>query len=52
MNSFPNLFDHLERRTSIYITYCRKTQNVFAFFSDQLYELINTVPMIYLLIYI
>jgi len=33
MNSFSTLFDTLERPTSIYITNCRKTQNLFAFFS-------------------
>ena len=52
MNNFPTLFEPLERPTSIYVAYCRKTQNAFAFFSPQLYEFINTVPIIYLSIYI
>ena len=52
MNSFPTLFDTLERPTSIYIANCKKTQNLFAFVSPQLYELVNAIPIIYLSIYI
>jgi len=52
LNSFPTQFDSLEYPTSIYIENIGKTQNIFAFLSPWLYELKNTVPIIYLSIYI
>jgi hypothetical protein len=47
MMGLPSLFDPLMRPISIDTIYVFKTQNRFAFFGFQLYELEEIVPNIY-----